>query len=338
MTKKEELDARLARHRSRPETTSQKEKREKLEQYDLKEGDFGYHRYIADAIGGGELAARKVQPAISFGTGVLSLDIALGGGLPEGIVEIYGAESVGKTTLLTELIRSSQDQGHLTALVPTELLDIPRAERIGVKVDELVLIREKGERALEMAEMFITDGDDHALFFDSFTGMRPENDQFSAWCSMLVRWFERVAGRMGQRSCIVMTNQVRVKRSLDPRKFFAGSIDSAARRAASYFDTRMELTRSNITEYDFNLDINLVANLMSAPHKIVTLRASKVNGIDVWLDTVRVAVERGVMEKRGSFYYFDGQPVAQGEAEVAKTLSVTTTGTLVFMRTLETLM
>ena len=259
----------------------------------------------------------QVKPAIAFATGIPSLDRALGGGLPSGITEIYGAESVGKSTLLMEMIRSAQDQRINVALLPTEIFDWNRAIRIGVELEKLLVLRGQDERILSAAADYLEEGDNRVLFIDSGTGIRPES---GSWWLAMLSWFEGVTSKMSPDCGIVMTNQVRVRRSVDPRKFFAGGTNSTAHRIASYFDVRMELTRENITPHTYDLVINVVANLYSAPHQIVQLPVIKEQGIDVWKDVVRVAGELGVLDERGAYFYHEGILVGHGEEGTARAL------------------
>jgi hypothetical protein len=259
----------------------------------------------------------QVRPALAFATGIPSLDIALGGGIPCGITEIYGAESVGKSTLMMEMIRSAQDQHVYTALCPTEIFDWERARKIGVDLEELMIIQGKDERVLSAAADYL-EGDNRVLFIDSATGIRPET---GSWWLAMLSWFEGMACALGENSGVVMTNQVRVRRSVDPRKFFAGGTDSTAHRIAGCFDVRMELSRENVTVETYDMVINLVANLYNAPHQIVTLPVIKREGIDVWRDVVRVAARAGVLEERAAHYYYLGTRLGHGETEASKQLA-----------------
>ena len=273
-----------------------------------------------ELLGPQPVRLNDIKPAIGLSTGILGLDMGLGGGLPPGFTEIYGPESVGKSTLVYELIRSAQQQDRQAALLATEFFDSRRMQNAGIDMDELILIRGAGIQVLECCETLLLDNEKLVLFIDSATGLRPEIDEYDQWVKMLVWWFERVAGRMGQESCVVMVNQVRARRSIDPRRFFAGGTNSAAHRAASYFDTRLELTRENVSDDTYNLMINIVANYLSAPHRVVSLPVVKVQGIDCWRDTVRIATQMGILENRASHYCYQGEVLAHGEEPAARRL------------------
>lgn len=323
------LEARIQAHRT--ERPSQKQREHQLNETHLQGRNEVYWSFAEnnkkasckyDDLGLTELLVEKrTQPAVVLATGVVSLDYALGG-IPSGVIEIYGAESVGKTSLLIDIIRTAQGLGMETGLCPTEYFDTPYFEQQGVDLDSLLIFRgEYGEDVLEIAGDFITDSDNRVLFMDSATGLRPEKDEFANWTLMMLSWLENVVSRMGLKSCIVMTNQVRVRRSVDPNRFFAGGTDSTARRIAGIFDQRLELSRDEVSEDHFTLTVNIVANTLRPPARFVQLPFIKGRGIDVWRDLVRAAVVVGVLEKRGSWYYCDGKGIAQGEEVTAKLLS-----------------
>ena len=269
------------------------------------------------------LEQKRTRPAIALKTGIVSLDYALGG-IPAGVVEIYGAESVGKTSLLINMLGIAQTFNKMdVAFCPTEYFDQPYFDKQGVDLDSLLVFRgEYGEDVLELAGDFITDADNRALFLDSATGLRPEKDEYDNWARMILSWLEQVIPGMGPSSCIGMTNQVRVKKAVDPTKFFAGGTDSTARRIAGIFDQRLELTREEVSENRFTLVVNIVANTLKPPARFVQLPFYKGRGVEGWIDMVRAAVIVRVLEKRGTWYYCEGKRInCQGEETVAEMLS-----------------
>jgi len=256
----------------------------------------------------------KVRPAISFAAGIPSLDIAMGGGIPSGITEVFGTESVGKSTLLMEFMRSAQQQKLTAAICPTERFDWDRALKIGVDMENMLDIRGKDERVLSVISDFVLE-DERVVFIDSLTGIRPEDGSW--WC-MVLAWLESLS--FGTNSSVVVTNQVRARRSVDPNRFFASGTDSTAHRIAGYFSTRLELSRQSVTEHEYDLSINIVANLYSAPHKIVMLPVVKMKGIDVWKDVVRVAIQMNVLQENAGHYYYGGEHIGHGEEAMARLL------------------
>lgn len=271
------------------------------------------------------LEQRRTQPAVALGTGIVSLDYALGG-IPSGVTEIYGTESVGKTSLIIDMMLSAQGlMGMDVAICPSEFFDEPYFRRQGIDLDSLLVFRgEYGEDVLELAGDFVISGGNRALFLDSATGLRPKKDEFDNWLKMMLSWLEQVVPRMGQFSCIIMTNQVRVKRSVDPTRIFAGGTDSTARRIAGIFDQRLELTREEVSEDKFTLVVNVVANTLRPPARFVRLPFIKGKGVDSWRDLVRSATTLGVLQQHGSWYSYEETTIAQGEEAVAQLLETNT--------------
>lgn len=266
------------------------------------------------------LGARKVEPAVSFRTGMPTLDHSLGGGIPSGAVEIYGEESVGKTTLLMHMVGAAQRQGLETALCMSEFFDAPRFVDSGVSLDKLLFMKGNGEMVLGSALNFITSKDRRVLFIDSMTGLRPSEDEFDDWVHMVLEWMRGVMPGVGLRSSVVMTNQVRAKVSKEPGKMFAGGVSSTARRVAGLFDTRLELSRDAVSEETYELVVNVVANTLDRPARIITLPVIKSRGVDVWRDLVRCGVATGALSMRGTWYLIGVYTLGQGEVRVAKVL------------------
>lgn len=322
------LEARIKEHRSA--RASQAERHKRLEQSHVQGTNELFWSFAEntpeaaarwDEIGALDLlATRKVTPAIAFSTGVISLDLRLGGGVPAGFIELYGEESCGKTTLLIEMIQSAQGKGHKTALCPSEFVDIPYFQKLGVNLDDLVVIRGHGEDVLEEAGRFLSDGRQRALFIDCATGLRPYDDRFSNWRAMLGSWMLAVHNKIALDSAVVIADQVRVRRSVDPSKMFAGGTDSTAVKIASMFDCRLALSRASVTENAYDMVIDIVANTICRPARVFTVPVVKGKGIDVWRDLVRVASSVGVLKQSGSWYYYGETSVAQGEEEVARLL------------------
>jgi len=320
------LEARIKEHRS--DRTSQVERHNRLE----KEHENGTNELFWqfaeespeaatrwDEIGALELLARKkVMPAIAFSTGVVGIDLRLGGGVPAGFIEVYGEESSGKTTLIIEMIQSAQGKGLEVALCPSEFLDLPYFERLGVDLGSLSVIRGRGEDVFAEAGRFINGGRKRALFVDSATGLRPHDDQYANWRAMLGSWMVAVHSKISLDSAVVITNQVRARLSADPSKMFVGGTDSTAARIAGMFDCRLALSRTSVTENAYDLVVDIVANTLRKPSQIFMVPVVKGKGIDVWRDLVRVAAQVGVLDQQGSWYYYENAGIAQGEEAVAR--------------------
>ena len=267
-------------------------------------------------------------PTLDFSTstGVVSLDSALGGKLPSGAVEIYGPPSAGKTSLLYEIIGTAQRSGMVAALCPTEYLDIPYMRVFDIDLNSLSLITGNyGEDVLDGACRFIEMHQDIPclLAIDSATSLRPEEDEFGQWNLMIDTFLEVALPVLGRGSCIVMTNQVRTRRSIKPERFFVdGDIDSTARKIIDRFSTRLEVSRIDVTDSSFTMQVNIVANAYSRPATIIGLPFSKGSGVDTMRDLVRVARTAGVIEQSGSWYSFDDVSLGQGEGPATAILEV----------------
>lgn len=257
--------------------------------------------------------------AVSTSTGVVSLDGALGGGLPSGATEIYGPASSGKTSLLFEIIATAQRSGWVAALCPSEYLDIPYMRHLGVDLNSLVLLTgNTGEWILDGAIQFIETHEGLAngvlLAIDSATGLRPENDEFGNWNLMIDTFLAAALPALGASSAIVMTNQIRTRRSIRPDRFFVdGDTDSTARRILDRFSARLELGRSDVTDDRFSLWVNITASLLSRPGVVVQLPFLKGDGVDTMRDLLRVAVSGGVVEQLSSWFRFEGEVIGHGE-------------------------
>jgi RecA/RadA recombinase len=259
----------------------------------------------------------RATAALATQTGILSLDIALGGGLPTGVTEIYGRDSVGKTALLYQILCMAQLCGKKTVLCATEVLDVPYLQSNGVDPDKLLLIRaEYGEDAIGLMLEQVTE-DDCVIGLDSASAMRPQFDEPLEWSIMMHDFIRTALHFMRKRSCIVMTNQVRARKSIEEEKVFAGGVDSYGKRIASELSTRLELSRREVSEDAYTLVVDVVANLATQPATLLELPAKKGSGIDAWVDLVRVAVGVGILTTKGPWYYWGGYVLGQGEVAAA---------------------
>lgn len=276
---------------------------------------------LSGVTGDSRVMERDVHAAIATRTGVLSLDHNLGGGLPSGFVEIYGPESVGKTTLLSKIMAAAQGMGKQVMMTSTEFFDGPYFAKNGVDLSKLLTVRsDEGHIVLEAAYQLIKNIPNMVYVIDSATGLRPPNDEYDYWVAMLWEWIEAVSDVMDAGSCVIIVDQVRAKKSVSPHKFFASGTDSVARKIAGSFSTRLALSRTEVQDTSYDMVVNIMANTLKAPSKIFTLPVTKGNGIDVCRDLVRVASAVGVVEQSGSWYRWGGDTLGQGEEQAARYL------------------
>jgi recombination protein RecA len=331
-TTKADFEARLAAHRNRNQKSCSNQERVERLKAKASEGRRDVFCRLQETNGAakrfqeyglhGLHQEEKVTQAVACRTGVLSLDAALGGGFPSGAIEVFGEESVGKTTLIGHTIARAQDDEKDVILAPSEYLDLPYLKNLGVDLDKLLILTGSGERYLEAMLSLLSQKKNLILIVDSATAIRPEVDEYDNWVHMMHQWLRAALHFLGLDSCIILVNQVRAKRSIDREKFFAGGTDSAARRIAGEFSTRIELIRENVKECSYEMLVHIVSNVLAAPARHLNLPVVKGAGIDVWLDVVRVASIVNVIETRGSWRYFGDTSLGQGEQQAVEYLAL----------------
>lgn len=321
----DELNERLRSHRSKPSRQSNLKKAAARGTESLMVNHFERYKeemlWLCEEVTRHPMFdSREVKQAVAFRTEILSLDRLLGNGIPAGVVEVYGEESVGKTTFAATLIQAAQGAGLETALCMSEFFDKPRFAKLGVCLDDLLFIKGRGEQVLGLGSEFISRSDRRLLVVDSLTNFRPEEDEFDAWAHMVLGWLRHTTPYIRTGSAVVVVNQVRARISKNPGKMFAGGTTSAARRVVGLFDARLELSRSAVTETTYDLVVNVVSNVLAPPARFIHLPVIKEKGIDVWRDLVRVASIVGTLTKRGSWYYVGSYQLGQGEESTARSL------------------
>jgi recombination protein RecA len=262
---------------------------------------------------------RKVERDIAVRTGIPSLDSALGGGLPSGLVEIFGGMSVGKTAMSAAIIGQAQRDGVEVAYAPTESQEGPYLERCGVKLSSLAVIRGRSPEALE--ECFVDwfqSGRRRLLVLDSINAARPYDQCQFDWNEWAYNFLLKMKDVVPVRSAVITTGQARFKRSADGK--FEGLEESASRRVTDLFDVRIELVRDEVGEDAYTMLVNVVANILRQPGLYVDLHVEKGYGIDVERDMVKAALALGIVERFGSSYHVDGTYVARGMEEMKKRL------------------
>jgi recombination protein RecA len=268
---------------------------------------------------------RKTVKGLSSSTGSVRLDRALGGKLPSGAIEIYGDASVGKTTLLNAIMAQAQATEFSVALCPSEYLDLPYMRTCGVDLNSLALITGNyGEDVLHGAHRFIeaNKGFRCLLAIDSATGLRPEVDHPGCWKAMLCVFLETVLPELSDGSCIVMTNQVRMRKSIDPGRMFVGEVvDSTAKSVIDLFSARLELERQEVMIDRYEMAVKVVSSIFSVPSRVIYLPVVKGRGVHETLDLLRLAADLGVVEKAGSWYKWRECPLGQGEQAAAIALA-----------------
>lgn len=264
-------------------------------------------------------------PVVS--TGSISLDLALGiGGFPKGrIIEIYGPEASGKTTLALHVIAESQKTGGVAAFIDAEhAVDPARAKSIGVDLDSLLLSQpDNGEQALEIAETLIRSGGVDVVVIDSVAALVPKSEiegemgdaSMGMQARLMSQALRKITGAISKSKCIVIfTNQLREKIGV---MFGNPEVTTGGKALKFYASIRIDMRKiGNIQEGDEIIGsrhrAKVVKNKVASPFKIAEFDVLNVGGISKLGDLLDTAVAYGVVEKAGSFLKYEGQTIAQG--------------------------
>ncbi len=261
-------------------------------------------------------------------TGTLSLDLALGvGGVPRGrVTEIYGPEASGKTTICQHIVAEAQKQGGTAAFIDMEhALDPSYAARTGVDIDNLLISQpDTGEQALEIAESLIRSGAVDVIVIDSVAALVPraeiEGDMGDSHMGLMARLMSqalrKLSGAIKQtNTCLIFTNQLREKIGV----VFGNPETTPGGRALKFYSSirmdvrRIQSIKSGTDIVGSRTRVRVVKNKVAAPFRTAEFDIMHDEGISRSGDILDLAVETGVIEKRGSFYYYgDDLRIAQG--------------------------
>lgn len=266
---------------------------------------------LASMFGDEAALERGVHHGTSAWTNIPSLDIVLGR-LPWGLVDLNGPESSGKSGLLYELGASAQREGRPVALWANEVIDVPYMERVGVTTKDLPVLL--GSEAEDDFLDFVKSHKDAVMLIDSFTALRPKGEkELTDWNDMAWSFLQRLKPALQEGSCVITTSQVRAK--LNSR----GGTQSASRRFEDLFDTRLELSREDVSEKWYELIINIKAHALTVPHRYVRVPFVKGMGVDHELDIVRCAKSLDIIVQKGAWLsLLDVVNLGQGEEQVVK--------------------
>ncbi len=276
----------------------------------------------------------KEKPDVAvIATGSVSLDIAVGiGGYPRGrIVEIYGPESSGKTTLTLHGIAEAQKAGGVCAFIDAEhALDVNYARKLGVKVDELLVSQpDNGEQALEIADMLIRSGAVDMIVVDSVAALVPKaeiegemGEQLPGLQARLMSQALRKLTATVHRSnaLLVFINQIRMKIGV---MFGNPETTTGGNALKFYASMRLDVRRigalkNGETAVGNRTKVKVVKNKMAAPFREVEFDILYGQGISRTGDILDMAAEAGIVEKAGAWYSYKGERIGQGR-EAAKT-------------------
>jgi recombination protein RecA len=277
---------------------------------------------------------RVAIPSIS--TGSLGLDIALGiGGLPKGrIVEIYGPESSGKTTLTLQVIAEAQKAGGTAAFIDAEhALDPQYAEKLGVHVDDLIVSQpDTGEQALEVAEMLVRSGAVDVLVVDSVAALTPKaeiegemgDSHVGLQARLLSQAMRKLTGAIKQTNCLVIfINQIRMKIGV---MFGSPETTTGGNALKFYSSVRLDIRRiGSVKEGDEVVGnetrVKVVKNKVSPPFKQAEFQIMYGSGIYQLGEVIDWGVKLNLVDKSGAWYAYKGEKIGQGKANAARFLA-----------------
>jgi recombination protein RecA len=278
-------------------------------------------------LGNEEPLVKDVQVVPS---GSLSLDIALGiGGFPRGrIVEVYGPESSGKTTLALHVVSEAQRKGGIAAYVDAEhALDIGYARKLGVRTDDLLISQpDTGEQALEITEMLVRSGGIDVLVVDSVAALVPRAElegemgdaHMGVQARLMSQALRKLTGTIAKsNTCVVFINQIRMKIGV---MFGNPETTTGGNALKFYASQRLDIRRIGAIKNGEQVvgsrtRVKVVKNKMAPPFREVEFDIMYGSGISREGDVLDLAVLDNLVEKSGSWFSFDGERIGQGREQ-----------------------
>ena len=277
----------------------------------------------------------QLRDVATISTGSIGLDVALGvGGVPRGrVVEIYGPESSGKTTLALHILAEAQRQGGMAAFVDAEhALDLSYARKLGVKTDELLISQpDHGEQALEIAETLVRSGAIDVLVIDSVAALVPRaeiegemgDSHMGLQARLMSQALRKLTGTISRSQAVVIfINQIRMKIGV---MFGNPETTTGGNALKFYASLRMEIRRTGaLKDADAIIGgrtrVKVVKNKLAPPFREAEFDILYGSGISREGELVDLGSDMGVLAKSGAWYSFDGDRIGQGRENVKQFL------------------
>ena len=278
-----------------------------------------------------KLGDRALVEVDVISSGSLSIDNVLGvGGFPRGrIIEIYGPESSGKTTLALQAIAECQKGGGKCAFIDAEhAIDPKYAKALGVDVDELILSQpDSGEQALEIAEVLIKSGAIDLIVIDSVAALVPQaeldgemgDSNIGLHARLMSKAMRKLAGSMSANNCTaIFINQLREKVGV---MFGNPEVTTGGRALKFYASIRLEVRKSEAIKngsevVGYKVNVKCAKNKVAPPFKSCTVEIYYGEGISHLSEVVSLGVELGIIDKSGSWFSYKGEKIGQGSDSV----------------------
>lgn len=290
---------------------------------------------ITKQFGDGSIMKLGEQSKIDvelFSSGSLALDLALGGGYPKGrIIEIYGPESSGKTTLALHAIAEIQKQGGQAAFIDAEhALDPSYARKIGVNTADLLISQpDNGEQALEICETLVRSGAVDLIVVDSVAALVPQAEidgdmgdaQMGLQARLMSQAMRKLTGIISKtKATVIFINQIRMKIGV---MFGNPETTTGGNALKFYASVRIDIRRIGQIKDGDNVSgnrtkIKVVKNKIAAPFRTAEFDIMYNEGVSKTGDVLDLAVSHGVMEKAGAFLKYNGETLGQGREAVKK--------------------